>query len=97
MQILTVSTRLTLAACSLMLLPGCFSLSLGSKTCTGDHPETKARIMSLETRVNKLEKMLGTPASMETVPVPTQPVSTISQPESVTNGSPNQQGFYGKS
>ncbi|MHC2068336.1 hypothetical protein ACYFX5_12800 [Bremerella sp. T1] len=74
MQTLSLPTRLILAACLLVITPGCFSLSLGGKTCHGDHPETKARIMSLENRVGELEQMLNAPAT-EVVPLPPQPAS----------------------
>ncbi|QDU73556.1 hypothetical protein Pan97_05320 [Bremerella volcania] len=88
MQTLPVPSRLILAACSLLIMPGCFSLSLGSKTCTGDHPETKARIMSLEQRVSELEQIISPPTP--------GPTATLSQPAGAIDQPQGQQGFYGK-
>ncbi|TWT32748.1 hypothetical protein [Blastopirellula retiformator] len=44
---------------------GCFSLSLGGRTCTGTSPETIARITALEERISVLEQML--PPPVETI------------------------------
>jgi len=85
MQTRSVLPQLILVAGTLCALPGCFSLSLGGKTCHGDHPETKARIMSLETRVSELEQIIK-PSTTEPVPVPAHPASTIKQPQGA--------GFY---
>ncbi len=84
MQLLSASSRLILLACSFVLLPGCFSLSLGGKTCTGDHPETKARISSLEMRVSELEQVIA-PAG-----------ATLAQPNNAYEEVQGQQISYGK-
>lgn len=84
MQTSLVTSRLILAACSLVLMPGCFSLSLGSKTCTGDHPETKARISSLEMRVSELEQII-TPGT-----------ANVSQPAGTMQPVEGHQVMYGK-
>lgn len=83
----SVLPRLLLAACSLVAMPGCFSLSLGSKTCTGNDPETKARIMSLEQRVSELEQIITSPG----------PTATLSQPTNAMAPAQGHRVSYGKS
>lgn len=38
---------------------GCFSLSLGTRNCTGESPEVKAKISGLDKRLTAIEQMLG--------------------------------------
>ncbi|MCC9607084.1 hypothetical protein LOC68_14615 [Blastopirellula sp. JC732] len=67
MRLRPLLTSLVIA--SVMLVStGCLSLSLGGRTCTGNSPETMARIAALEQRVNALEQMLPPPVEMVMTP-----------------------------
>ncbi|RCS43257.1 hypothetical protein DTL42_19060 [Bremerella cremea] len=62
-------------------VPGCFSLSLGTRNCTGDHPEVKARLNSLEQRVSALEQMLGpAPSGSVSEAIPNGPTPIVMEP-----------------
>ncbi|GAA4428447.1 hypothetical protein [Bremerella cremea] len=58
---------LLITSLTLLASPGCLSLSFGSKTCNGEHPETQARVDSLEQRIAALEQMS---AAVDTQPYP---------------------------
>lgn len=70
MRLRLFATSLALATVTLFST-GCFSLSLGGRTCTGTSPETLARIQALEQRVSELEQML--PPPVETYVQPAGP------------------------
>ncbi|PQO43771.1 hypothetical protein [Blastopirellula marina] len=67
MRLRLLTTSLVLATVT-FVSTGCFSLSLGGRTCTGTNPETLARIQSLEQRVSELEQMLPPPVETYTLP-----------------------------
>lgn len=70
-----------LAAGIAVLAPGCFSLSLGTRNCTGQSPEVKARLDALENRVGALEQMIGTPTGEpSSVMMPTEVISQPGMP-----------------
>ncbi|PQO37694.1 hypothetical protein DTL21_07040 [Bremerella cremea] len=58
---------------------GCFSLSLGTRNCSGDSPEAKARMNALEKRVSALEQMIG-PAPSPSDGIPTGPTPITMEP-----------------
>lgn len=62
-----------LAAGVAVIAPGCFSLSLGTRNCTGESPEVKARLSALENRIGALEQMIGAPhGETNSVMMPTE-------------------------
>lgn len=70
-----------LAAGIAVLAPGCFSLSLGTRNCTGVSPEVKARLDALENRVGSLEQMIGSPVgNTSSVMMPTEAIPHAGTP-----------------
>lgn len=72
-----------LAAGVCTLVSGCFSLSLGTRNCTGESPEVKAKISGLDKRITAIEQMLGAESGQMPHPsntVPTGPTPITIEP-----------------